>query len=503
MSRASCLLEPFTANEITTKAGVKDECASCAQPACPAEHLATRSLPLHQSGFCCKCCGTKLSLLNCAILHRGFYCQLHYKLLAKGGGHEENSSVRQKCLQPQTAMLPSPGLELKSRNNQTGNILMREKMQPWACNFHPEGDRRSPKPTRPFALQNKVRIGWPPSEEVDTPEETLRKLSKFGVSKKPPRDRTLFQPSPPAGFTHKAPGYKTVTGTSHTEEKERLLPGVTFPTRRHCVSCRLKPKNDTQDLEVREKKLSSTDRKILGVPARKSQPSLPEKPGDLQPAAMFKWKGSIPTASPLTLIPAEPLAVGSSPFHPKSLQKAKAIPSAKTAVLSPHGANLPKASLKGYSLSGCFCSKDTSGEGNKNEARQKTELRLKAGIKLPMLTKLDNRQNRKAPEASKTNTLLRPALEEPKQFRPVSPELKREMEDHELSQTKPEASVSSTEHKDENSNKTKGRIDRMSASYPDPLETRGGYNQVGWNRAPGSTAKTIDSVCLQRHEKQS
>ncbi|KAL8164856.1 UNVERIFIED_CONTAM: hypothetical protein K2H54_011156 [Gekko kuhli] len=504
---ASPILRKYLNSPDGFPAVVKEQCTSCSEPVYPAEHLAGQKIPLPQSCFYCQYCGKKLSLLNYAVLHGSFYCQVHYKLLAKGGSREEKTSIPPKCQQWEMAVLPGPGLKPKTQNNSTGKILMREKMPPRLCSLRPEDGLRSAKQTRPLASQNKLRIRWPPSKEAGAPEDAVRKVSKFGTSKELPRDSALFQHSRPSGFTHKTPRHKSIAETSRIEKMQRLFPKVAFPKRKDRVSCWFKPEGESEDLEVLEKRVPSMDRKIPGSQARKSQAGISEKAKACQLVEMLQWKGGISTTSPLISISAEPSAVGLSPVHLKALQAAKATQSARRASVLSQRSSPEKASFKGYNFSGRSTSKEASKEGNAKETLQNTEDLLKARIRLPVLTKMDNGQNRKVPKASKMDTSIALVLEESKQFGHVSPKLKPEVEDHKPFQATSEASVYPTEHKDEESNETKDYINWISTSYPHSLEINGAPNQVneafqtGRSKSPGNIVESTRSASLQGPEK--
>ncbi|XP_072525571.1 uncharacterized protein [Salminus brasiliensis] len=74
----------------------KETCYACQSPVYPMERIMADKHVLHTSCFCCKHCGTKLSIQSYSALYGEFYCASHYQQLFKRkGNYDEGFGFRQ------------------------------------------------------------------------------------------------------------------------------------------------------------------------------------------------------------------------------------------------------------------------------------------------------------------------------------------------------------------------------------------------------------------------
>ncbi|XP_032757838.1 xin actin-binding repeat-containing protein 2 isoform X3 [Rattus rattus] len=175
----------------------KEICIICQKTVYPMECLVADQQNFHKSCFRCHHCSSKLSLGNYASLHGQIYCKPHFKQLFKskgnydeGFGHKQHKD-RWNCKNQSSLVDSIPSGEPDARENPTADILLLGDLAVHAdaCN-----SKRQDNDLRKWGERGKLKIVWPPCQEMpkknSPPEEEL----KVNKAKWPP-ELTIPVPS--------------------------------------------------------------------------------------------------------------------------------------------------------------------------------------------------------------------------------------------------------------------------------------------------------------------
>ncbi|XP_052548286.1 uncharacterized protein LOC128085238 [Tympanuchus pallidicinctus] len=310
----------------------KEVCVFCHQPVYSMECVFPDKVCLHHSCFCCKICGKKLSLHNYAAFHGVFYCQIHYKQMAKSRRERERLEQQPGDDQMQQAAVVGRGAQpLDCYSRAENETKARRKPTPFnvPCRLQ-LAEQRQELNSRPVFLGNKLRSCWPPSE-------TDGKARKGTCSWKKP---VLSWQS------HQAAGNEVdrmvlliqerKTATEAAVKERSFLPGVTYTEQREQMGSWPKPR------EQRDGKKALAPRAgDVGNGKRGGQVSQPLTASQQSKLQLKRGSGS--ASSPVLLEPAKPLPRGLLSSHQAASQGAK--PSNWMFLGDKRGCVLPTAEL--------------------------------------------------------------------------------------------------------------------------------------------------------------
>nr|ABO69241.1 xeplin variant 1 [Mus musculus] len=175
----------------------KEICIICQKTVYPMECLIADKQNFHKSCFRCHHCSSKLSLGNYASLHGRIYCKPHFKQLFKskgnydeGFGHKQHKD-RWNCKNQSSLVDFIPSGEPDAHENPTADTLLLGDLttHPDACN-----SKRQDNDLRKWGDRGKLKIVWPPCQEM--PKKNSPPEEEFKVNKaKWPPEVTIPVPS--------------------------------------------------------------------------------------------------------------------------------------------------------------------------------------------------------------------------------------------------------------------------------------------------------------------
>ncbi|XP_044860286.1 uncharacterized protein LOC123363410 [Mauremys mutica] len=451
---------------------MKEVCSSCLQPISSMECVAANKVLLHQSCFCCKLCKRKLSLHNYTALHEAFYCKVHYKPLvkARGGSKEEKTECKQQDQQVHTMLTPGLGSEPRIRYNRAEKkIVETEKLQPRSFNSHPHLSLGPPDGMRQlsseFASRNQLRTSCPPLKKSSA--EAARNHDKPGKSEG--RDTTLnLQTSQAAGSRADGVMLKTHDGKSITEmavkKKPSLLPRVTFLKEDGQGFSWVKAGGGKGELRDGKKKLGFIEGNVVKAPKGKQGSRVSEKVAVFQQSKPRLESKSVPTTSPLALVPVKPPARGSFISHSKAL---RATNWASTIAVQADALSTAKFLPKDNKLSVTRSTKGLFNEGNINLSLEIAESVPEIKVNLPELTlsTSSNTQDQQHPEDTGSSPLASHVLGEAETHSVPNMVPECGAGSYISSQHKPEAQIHPAEHDAVNGNETTCLPSKAMTSY--------------------------------------
>ncbi|XP_067326485.1 uncharacterized protein [Anolis sagrei] len=407
--------------------------------------MAIQNILLHRTCFCCKHCGRKLSLLSYTTFDGAFYCKVHHKLLseAKGPNQEENSHIPEKYQPLQKAKQKSLGLGSKSDSNQTGKLLIREKMQPRLCGLQSQAGLKSAGQIRHIASWNKPQTHWPPLNGDDAGRESYRSETSKKWLQNPivlVQNQNRAENNPRKALRDDS----RMEAKTPAEKKQSRFLTVTFPKSAEADLFQTKIVGGKREPRVLAKRQPFMDEINVRVQARKEGQTISKKATPLQ-YNQLRLKRTISVVSPfISIPPSKPFSVGLFPSRSEPPGMKKVTPLANAGLPgTSFASHLAKFSPEGQKLRRTSSSKGDSGARNGKQDSKRAEPLPKTRMKLPGLLP-PNQKEKKHLETDKSDTLVTLVLEEVEQPSQVKAEATRH---HDQSQ----ASGFLPEHKDERS----------------------------------------------------
>ncbi|XP_034351353.1 xin actin-binding repeat-containing protein 2 isoform X2 [Arvicanthis niloticus] len=159
----------------------KEICIICQKTVYPMECLVADKQNFHKSCFRCHHCSSKLSLGNYASLHGQIYCKPHFKQLFKskgnydeGFGHKQHKD-RWNCKNQSSLVDFIPSGEPDVCENPTTDSLL---LGDFTTHADARNSKRQDNDLRKWGERGKLKIVWPPCQEMpkknSSPEEELK-----------------------------------------------------------------------------------------------------------------------------------------------------------------------------------------------------------------------------------------------------------------------------------------------------------------------------------------